>query len=79
MELSTFINKTHRLIEAKEGGKRINQAKMSKRLGISKRTYESYWSGVNQPKSISAILSMLSQLEDEDVVKMINIWRERLV
>jgi len=76
MQLRTFINKAHRLIEARESGKKISQADMAKRLSISSRTYENYWRGVNEPKSMSVLLNMLSQLEDEDVLKMIRLWKK---
>lgn len=75
MELNILINKIHKLIEAKEI-KTISQSDMAKRIGVSSRTYTEYSRGTNQPLGMKALLSMLAQLNDDDIVKIIKFWRE---
>lgn len=75
MELNILINKIHKLIEAKEI-KTISQPNMAKRIGVSSRTYTEYSRGTNQPLGMKALLNMLNELDDEDIVKIIRFWKE---
>lgn len=75
MELKDIINKIHKLIEAKEI-KTISQPNMAKRIGVSSRTYTEYSRGTNQPLGMKALLNMLNELDDEDIVKIIRFWKE---
>ena len=75
MELNTLINKIHKLIEAKEI-KTISQPTMAKRIGVSSRTYTEYSRGTNKPLGMKALLNMLNELNDEDIVKIIRFWKE---
>lgn len=47
---------------------------MANRLGISLRTYTEWLRDVNQPLAMKAMLDMLSQLNDDDIVKIIRTW-----
>lgn len=73
MELNTLINKIHKLIEAKEI-KTISQPVMAKRVGVQPRTYTEYSRGTNQPLAMKALLNMLNELDDEDIVKVVRLW-----
>ena len=75
MELKDIINKIHKLIEAKEI-KTISQPNMAKRIGVSSRTYTEYSRGTNKPLGMKALLNMLNELNDEDIVKIIRFWKE---
>ncbi len=75
MELNDLINKIHKTIEAKEIAN-ISQPNMAKRIGVSPRTYTEYSRGVNQPLAMKALLNMLNELDDEDIVKIIRFWKE---
>lgn len=74
MELNILINKIHKLIEAKEI-KTISQSSMAKRIGVQPRTYTEYSRGTNQPLAMKALLNMLNELDDEDIVKVVRLWK----
>ena len=78
MELNKLINKIHKLIEVKEI-KTISQLNMAKRIGVQPRTYTEYSRGTNQPLAMKALLNMLNELDDEDVVKVIRFWKKDIV
>lgn len=69
--LPSLICSAHRLVEANEGGHRISIEEMSRRLLISHRTLTEYERGINQPLGMRALLLLLAQLEDEQIVQMI--------
>lgn len=73
MKLSQILKKTHTLIESKEI-QNISQQEMANRLGVSLRTYTEWLRDVNQPLAMKAILDMLSQLNDDDIVRIIRTW-----
>jgi len=70
MNLKGLLKTAHHLIEAKEHGD-ITQNDMAKRLGISERSYAEYLSGRRQPLAVSAVLRMLGQLSNKDILKLI--------
>lgn len=74
MELNILINKIHKLVEAKEI-QTISQPNMAKRIGVSSRTYTDYSRGINQPLAMKALLNMLNELDDEDIIKVVRLWK----
>ncbi len=78
MELNILINKIHKLIEAKEI-KTISQPSMAKRIGVQPRTYTEYSRGTNQPLAMKALLNMLNELDDENIVKVVRLWKKDIV
>ncbi|GHP30077.1 hypothetical protein VN0212_02180 [Helicobacter pylori] len=74
MKLSQILKKIHALIESKEM-QNISQQEMANRLGVSLRTYTEWLRDVNQPLAMRAILDMFSQLNDDDIVKIIRAWQ----
>jgi len=76
MELNILINKIHKLIEAKEI-QTISQPNMAKRIGVSSRTYTEYSRGTNQPLGMKALLNMLNELDDEDIIKVVRLWKNK--
>ena len=76
MELNILINKIHKLMEAKEI-KTISQPNMAKRIGVSSRTYTEYSRGTNQPLGMKALLNMLNELDDDDIIKVVRLWKNK--
>ncbi|WP_000777861.1 helix-turn-helix domain-containing protein [Helicobacter pylori] len=74
MKLSQILKKIHALIESKEI-QNISQQEMANRLGVSLRTYTEWLRDVNQPLAMRAILDMFSQLNDDDIVKIVRAWQ----
>ncbi|ADO07648.1 helix-turn-helix domain-containing protein [Helicobacter pylori] len=74
MKLSQILKKIHALIESKEM-QNISQQEMANRLGVSLRTYTEWLRDVNQPLAMRAILDMFSQLNDDDIVKIVRAWQ----
>ncbi|GHP43634.1 helix-turn-helix transcriptional regulator [Helicobacter pylori] len=74
MKLSQVLKKIHALIESKEM-QNISQQEMANRLGVSLRTYTEWLRDVNQPLAMRAILDMFSQLNDDDIVKIVRAWQ----
>lgn len=77
MELNDLINKIHKTIEAKEIAN-VTQPDMAKRIGVSPRTYTEYSRGVNQPLAMKALLNMLNELDDEDIIKIVRLWNNEV-
>ncbi|MGN8486989.1 helix-turn-helix domain-containing protein [Helicobacter pylori] len=74
MKLSQILKKIHALIESKEI-QNISQQEMANRLGVSLRTYTEWLRDINQPLAMRAILDMFSQLNDDDIVKIVRAWQ----
>ncbi|MGL2725829.1 XRE family transcriptional regulator [Helicobacter pylori] len=53
----------------------MSQQEMANRLGVSLRTYTEWLRDVNQPLAMRAILDMFSQLNDDDIVKIVRVWQ----
>jgi putative transcriptional regulator len=66
-----LVRSAHRLIEANEGGNRISRTALSERIGVSARTLTEYERGTNQPKATHALLLLLAQLPDEQIVWLV--------
>ena len=66
MELNDLINRIHKLIEAK--------AEMAKRIGVQHRTYVEYSRGKNQPLAMKALLNLLNELDDDEIIKVVRGW-----
>ena len=55
------------------------QPSMAKRIGVQPRTYTEYSRGTNQPLAMKALLNMLNELDDEDIVKVVRLWKKDIV
>lgn len=76
MELREIIRQIHHLISAKERTS-ITQLEMSHRIGVKERTYSEYMRGGNSPKGMEALLNLLAQLDDDDIVRVVDGWRNK--
>lgn len=73
MEPRELLREVHHRIEAHERAS-ITQAEMAQRIGISPRTYVEYLRGTNSPLAMKALLQLLTQLGDDDIVKVLRGW-----
>lgn len=69
--IQALVCSAHRLIEVNEGGTRITTADLSKRMKISARTLTEYERGTNHPTSMRALLLLLAQLRDDQIVDLV--------
>jgi hypothetical protein len=69
--LQALICSAHRLIEINEGGARIPTHDLSGRMKISARTLTEYERGTNHPTSMRALLLLLAQLRDDQIVSLV--------
>ncbi|PSM52556.1 helix-turn-helix domain-containing protein [Campylobacter blaseri] len=67
VEISDIFNILHNAVESKHMGKKISQAAMAKKLGVSMRTYQDWRLGTSKPQAAMAMFLMLCELEEEDV------------
>ncbi|CZE47703.1 Uncharacterised protein [Campylobacter geochelonis] len=66
VETSDIFNILHNAVESKNMGKKISQANMAKKLGVSMRTYQDWRLGTSKPQAALAVFQMLCELEEED-------------
>lgn len=71
LDVPALLHEIHHRLEATEK-KRITHEEMSRRLGISKRTYVEYLRGTNRPKGMSVMFHLLQMLEQEDLLRVIS-------
>lgn len=74
MEAKELLHEVHHRIEARERAS-ISQAAMAQRIGISPRTYVEYLRGTNSPLAMKALLRLLTQLGDEEIVQVVRGWQ----
>jgi len=75
MELKEILNKIHRTLEAKEN-RTIKRPDMAKRVGVSERTYVDYLRGKINPLAMKALLNLLNELDDDEIIKIIRMWEK---
>jgi transcriptional regulator with XRE-family HTH domain len=78
MKTNDIFNLLHNAIESKFFGKKISQREMAQKLGISMRTYQDWRLGNSNPQAAIAIFKMLSELEDEEILRITKRIRTRL-
>ena len=71
MELNDLFNILHNAVEAQRNGKKISQKEMAAALGISMRTYQDWRLGNAKPQAARAVIEMLGQLEDEEIIRVV--------
>lgn len=55
---------------------RISYAAMASTLGVSQRAFAEWMRGARKPAAMEALLQMLSMLPDEEVSRVLGVWRE---
>lgn len=76
MELKQVIKQIHSLMEVKNKGNKINHEEMSKKIGVSKRAYSEYYRGKNQPLAMKALLKMLNNLNNDEIVRVVRMAKD---
>jgi predicted XRE-type DNA-binding protein len=56
---------------------RISYAAMASTLGVSQRAFAEWMRGAREPAAMEALLQMLSMLPDEEVSRVLGVWRAR--
>lgn len=57
-------------------GRTLTQDALAEMAGVSKRSLGDWMRGVSAPSGMGAILELLSQLNEGDVLKVLNLWRD---
>lgn len=68
IKTSDIFNILHNAIEAKNNGKKISQAVMAQRLGVSMRTYQDWRLGTSSPQAAGAVCELLCELDDDEAL-----------
>jgi transcriptional regulator with XRE-family HTH domain len=76
MELQHLLAKAHLCVEL-NSGERISQKEMANKLGISLRTYSEYLNGGSSPIGVEALLDLLILLKDEQIIDLMNAWKNK--
>ena len=71
MKVSDIFNIVHNALEAKNNGRKISQKKMAEELGVSMRTYQDWRTGRANPIAARALMQMLGELEDDEIVRVV--------
>lgn len=71
MKSNDLFNLLHNAVEAQNFGRKISQKEMAERLDVSMRTYQDWKLGRTNPQAAMAIFKMLSELEEEDIVRVV--------
>jgi DNA-binding XRE family transcriptional regulator len=75
MELKDFFKQCQRIIEAKNS-RDYKYSEMAEKIGVSSRTYGEYVRGDIDPLAARAVLFLLSEMDDNDIVGMIRKWEQ---
>lgn len=72
-KLHQMLFQLHSKIEHKEC-QHISRGKMAERLGVSSRAYTEYLRGTNEPLAMKALLRLLAQSNDADLLCAVRQW-----
>ena len=75
MELKDFFKQSQRIIETKDK-KDYGNAEMATKIGVTEQTYGKYKRGEINPLIATAILNLLSNMDNENIVQMIGDWEK---
>lgn len=67
-EISNIFNILHNAVESKNLGKKISQAQMAEKLGVSMRTYQDWKLGISKPQAALIVCKMLCELDDDEMI-----------
>lgn len=71
MQINDLFNILHNSIEAQHNGRKISLKDMANSLGISMRTYQDWKLGRAKPQAASAVMKMLGELEDDEIIRAV--------
>ncbi|WP_373069496.1 XRE family transcriptional regulator [Sulfurimonas sp.] len=71
MQINDLFNILHNSIESQHNGRKISLKDMASSLGISMRTYQDWKLGRAKPQAASAVMKMLGELDDEEIIRAV--------
>lgn len=71
MKTKDIFNILHNAVESKFLGKKISQREMAEKLEVSMRTYQDWKLGNSKPQAAVAIFKLLTELDDDDVLRVV--------
>lgn len=71
MKIDDLFNILHNSLESQNNGKKISLKNMALSLGISMRTYQDWKLGRAKPQAAAAVMKMLGQLDDDEVIRTV--------
>ncbi len=71
MQIDDLFNILHNSLESQNNGKKISLKDMANSLGLSMRTYQDWKLGRAKPQAAIAVMKMLGQLDDEEVIRAV--------
>jgi len=71
MQIDDLFNILHSSLEYQNNGKKISLKDMASSLGVSMRTYQDWKLGRAKPQAAGAVIKMLGELEDEEIIRAV--------
>lgn len=71
MQINDLFNILHNSVESQHNGRKISLKDMANSLGISMRTYQDWKLGRAKPQAASAVMKMLGELDDDEIVRAV--------
>ena len=71
MQINDLFNILHNSLESQNNGKKISLKDMANKFGISMRTYQDWKLGRAKPQAASAVIRMLGELDDDEIVRAV--------
>lgn len=76
LRLTATLKQLKRIFSKHEKKDLTNQD-ISTLAGVSKRCVDEWMRGTNAPTSMAAILELLSKLPEDDVIEILDFWKNR--
>ena len=71
MQINDLFNILHNSLESQNNGKKISLKDMASKFGISMRTYQDWKLGRAKPQAASAVIRMLGELDDDEIIRAV--------
>ena len=71
MQIDDLFNILHNSLESQNNGKKISLKDMANSLGISMRTYQDWKLGRAKPQAAIAVMKMLGELDDAEIIRAV--------
>lgn len=71
MQIDDLFNILHNSVESQHNGRKISLKDMANSLGISMRTYQDWKLGRAKPQAASAVMKMLGELDDDEIIRAV--------
>ena len=71
MQINDLFNILHNSLESQNNGKKISLKDMANKFGLSMRTYQDLKLGRAKPQAASAVIRMLGELDDDEIIRAV--------